>query len=48
MIETLYEMHKHAMCEAKRRYRAEDLKGWAEAAVFAYQCKQLARDLLTV
>jgi hypothetical protein len=46
MIEALFEMHKRAQVEARRRYRADDLKGWAEASVFAYQCKELARELL--
>lgn len=47
MIEALFEMHKRAQVEARRRYRANDLKGWAEASIFAYQCKELARELLS-
>ncbi len=46
MIEILFDMQRRALSEARKRYAANDFEGGAEAAIFAYHCYELARELL--
>lgn len=46
MIEELFEMYKNAKAEARYRLTKGDSRGYSEAMVFAFRCKQLAADMM--
>lgn len=46
MIEELYEMYRNAKGEAFYRLVEGDFRGYSEAMVFAFKCKQFAADVM--
>lgn len=46
MIEELYEMYRNAKGEAFYRLVEGDFRGYSEAMVFAFKCKQFAAEIM--
>lgn len=46
MIEELFQMHKNATAEALYRLAEGDFRGYSEAMIFAFKCKQFAAEIM--
>ena len=46
MVEELFEMYQNAKGEAVLRIMDGDFRGYSDAMVFAFRCKQLAADIM--